>query len=425
MSQEQQQLRFSVEESVWFQRGQEVAELISIALDPDISIHEHDQYISIRGALQLTGEYKIDKDANVEERYEYANVRYINEVSTSEDGVSILHHRFPVDITIPNNRIENLEEVYVSIESFDYELPELKCLKLVADLSISGISNEEVQIPQRDNEAEEEVVEELEPLYRTSQQDPIENESELFSDIQPHQVQPFSSFYDGYDRVETSVERLEGNEIENIPEKEIENEVKTAVEIPSPNVEIAEEVATETEIEEERIQVEEVRKEEINDASEDTILEEINNEVIDSNELEDKGFENEKAYDPFIVEVRKEQEQQDNALEKPREVQYSFFSKTEENEDNEDLVKVEKVENEREESDPKDSHYLTSLFARDDDEDFTRLKMCIVQQGDTAEKICERYDITVQQLLRVNEFRADQDVFEGQILYIPAYSTSK
>ena len=51
--------------------------------------------------------------------------------------------------------------------------------------------------------------------------------------------------------------------------------------------------------------------------------------------------------------------------------------------------------------------------------------MCIVQQGDTIDLISERYEISVQQLLRVNEFHADQDVYEGQILYIPAYSTNK
>jgi len=39
--------------------------------------------------------------------------------------------------------------------------------------------------------------------------------------------------------------------------------------------------------------------------------------------------------------------------------------------------------------------------------------------------ISERYDISIQQIVRVNDFHADQDVYEGQILYIPAYSTSK
>ena len=97
-------LRFSVEESVWFQKGQEVSELISISLDPDIVIQEHDQYVSIRGALQLTGEYRIDENNAEEEERDYASVRLVNEVITREDGISELNHRFPVDISIPQDR---------------------------------------------------------------------------------------------------------------------------------------------------------------------------------------------------------------------------------------------------------------------------------------------------------------------------------
>ncbi|MFZ7945582.1 hypothetical protein [Neobacillus sp. 19] len=65
LSQENQScLRFSLEESLWFRKGQEVEELISISLDPDITIQENDQYVTIRGSLELTGEYK-SYEANV------------------------------------------------------------------------------------------------------------------------------------------------------------------------------------------------------------------------------------------------------------------------------------------------------------------------------------------------------------------------
>ncbi|MCS0542711.1 stage VI sporulation protein D, partial [Aeromonas veronii] len=132
-------LRFSVEESVWFQKGQEVSELISISLDPDIVIQEHDQYVSIRGALQLTGEYRIDENHSEEEERDFASVRLVNEVITREDGISELNHRFPVDITIPQDRVQSLDDVYVSIETFDYEIPKRGCLHIIADLAISGI----------------------------------------------------------------------------------------------------------------------------------------------------------------------------------------------------------------------------------------------------------------------------------------------
>ncbi|MFC0270183.1 stage VI sporulation protein D [Metabacillus herbersteinensis] len=380
MSQEQQQLRFSVEESVWFQKGQEVSELLSISLDPDISIHEHDQYISVRGALQLTGEYKIDEQEEVGEDLHYANVRYVNEISTREDGVSYLTHRFPVDITIPRNRIQNLEEVYVTIESFDYELPETQCLKLIADLSISGIGTESVQVTATPEAQQEE---QFEALYRGPQATAYED-----------------------DVVETKEETHEFQE-------ELSEQVR------------AEE--DEEEVEEEEEEEEEVEEEE---EEEELVTESFaQNLFANSSEEEQEQDDNkDDLYEPFEVEVRKyPQEVEEKSVYHKPEVQYSLYSAPEK------TLEVEQVSNKRSEqkedqskSESENSHYLKSLFAREEeDEDFSKLKMCIVQQGDTIDTICERYELTIQQLMRVNDFGAKQDVAEGQILYIPVYATSK
>lgn len=60
-------LQFSVEESICFQKGQEVSELLSISLDPDIRVQEVNDYVSIKGSLELTGEYNIDHSSHFEE----------------------------------------------------------------------------------------------------------------------------------------------------------------------------------------------------------------------------------------------------------------------------------------------------------------------------------------------------------------------
>lgn len=49
------------------------------------------------------------------------------------------------------------------------------------------------------------------------------------------------------------------------------------------------------------------------------------------------------------------------------------------------------------------------------------MKICIVQQEDTVDRICERYQLNVQQLLRTNSLSMDAELEEGQILYIPEY----
>lgn len=339
MSQDQQSsLRFSVEESVWFQKGQEVGELLSISLDPDITIQEFDQYISIRGALQLTGEYKIDEDYN-EEEFEYANLRFVSSVETrEEDGISQLVHRFPVDITIPRNRIGNLEEVYVTIESFDYDLSESRNLKLVADLEISGIASQDSFEEVQEEEEEEHTYnhsaeEELEPLYRSSQALLSEEETQ-------------EAYSESYDAVLA----------ENNPEKE---EFYQPFDV-------------------------EVRKQ--------TIEEEIVQPEIHYNAGRPAEDEIEEVYSAPPKKSPKTRKEEAKKQEQPKETENSL--------------------------------YLTKLFGREDEEEFSKLKICIVQHGDSIDSICDRYNITVQQLHRVNQINSTAEVHEGQTLYIPVYANT-
>ncbi|WP_281998750.1 stage VI sporulation protein D, partial [Priestia flexa] len=177
-------LRFSVEESVWFQKGQEVSQLLSISLEPQVAIQEYDQYVSIRGALLLTGEYEtLEEEAH--SLREYTNEKHVESVLVREDGTAELSHAFPVDITIPKNRIQNMEDVYVSIDLFDYELPESDCLQLMADLSITGLYGEQQSHVREEEkgwaeieEPEAEYEEELEASYRNTAVEEVEEEKE-------------------------------------------------------------------------------------------------------------------------------------------------------------------------------------------------------------------------------------------------------
>ena len=96
----QSYLRFSLEESVWFQKGQEVDELISISLDPDITIQESDQYITIKGSLELTGEYNREPSFEIDDEednadYFQTNPRTIQSVEfRNEEGLVPLHMNF-------------------------------------------------------------------------------------------------------------------------------------------------------------------------------------------------------------------------------------------------------------------------------------------------------------------------------------------
>lgn len=310
-------LRFSLKESVWFQKGQEVDELLSISLDPDVEIEELDHEVIVRGQLDLTGEYVARQDDSAYSLRELSPAKSIDYVETREDGVNELVHSFPLEISIPRNRVKVIEELYVSIEEFDYELKENGCLQLLADISITGLCDEER------SEDEEETV---------------------YADLEEDSAQ------------------------------EDENR-------PAPHVE------------------------------EPTYKE--------SDEWEDYAFE------PFQLEERKEQELEEEKIEEHEFVeceeeqettpQFELFGRKDFKKE-----KAKKQEEQEEEYSQRDENalYLTKLFTKEPEEEFTKLRMYFVQEGDTIESIADRYETSVQNLYRVNQ---TEDIFlnTGQIIYIP------
>ncbi|MFE6232951.1 LysM peptidoglycan-binding domain-containing protein, partial [Bacillus subtilis] len=135
--------------------------------------------------------------------------------------------------------------------------------------------------------------------------------------------------------------------------------------------------------------------------------------------------EEEQEEESFEIEVRKTPSAEEPKEETPfQSFQLSESSETERKET--DAVPrvapaAETKEPQTKESD--NSLYLTKLFTKEADE-FSRMKICIVQQEDTIERLCERYEITSQQLIRMNSLALDDELKAGQILYIPQYKNS-
>ncbi|AOL35351.1 stage VI sporulation protein D [Geobacillus thermoleovorans] len=345
---EQSYLRFSLEESVWFKRGQEVAEFLSISLDPVISVDEYDQYITIRGALELSGEFRQAGEEQAEaddDVFELAGYRFIQHISVREDGISELSHRFPIDITIPKNRIRSLEDVYVTVESFDYDLDENGRLLITADISISGISEAPLDDDLPDDEEDDE------PLFA-----------------------PFESIA----RKEAAGEEAFAS-VDDLTDEADEQPAFAADETTVSAMEPAAMRHEETEAEEEE------------EAKEPFLPIETETKAVSAQTEEDIA-----------------------SLLPPTEAKVSIGA-------------AKKAVEEEEETKTKSENalYLTKLFAKSEEEEFTKLKICIVQQGDSLDKIAERYDVTVSQLLRANDLESPDDVHEGQLLYIPAMAGSR
>ncbi|WP_040207761.1 stage VI sporulation protein D [Neobacillus jeddahensis] len=361
MSQENQScLRFSLEESLWFRKGQEVEELISISLDPDITIQENDQYVTIRGSLELTGEYK-SYDANeVSEDEGLTSQKFVERVAErEEEGSCEFSHRFPVDITIPNNRIQSIYDIDVLVESFDYTLPERSCLKLSAELTISGLYSTE----QQEEQAQEQVQQELE--YEVLHRSESEYEEDTLEEVEIEQPSVQSSFEDNFLFEAEARKRQEEEPVEVFPK--------------FPTFNYQPQVDDEVEDYEPAVNFQEARNEDRPHEDEEIVV------IVE--EETNPHFEEE----VIIL----EESSSSSSDEAPKQVKKKKASK-------------------------KKSMTLTEFFARKDESSAqTKLKVCIVQKGDTVDSLADRYDVSVPNLLRVNNLELNQDIFEGQVLYIP------
>ncbi|WP_270353883.1 LysM peptidoglycan-binding domain-containing protein [Bacillus velezensis] len=560
-------LQFSVEESICFQKGQEVSELLSISLDPDIRVQEVNDYVSIKGSLELTGEYNIDHSSHFEELDR--ELRHVEEVRAREDGTAELIHCFPVDITIPKNKVSHLNDVFVFIDAFDYQLTDSRILTIQADLAIEGLLEEsepkEPEIPlyvapefareeminlaghysEDENEPElmirhepekpltvseeatqetEKNEEEIPPLLRQEEEAaPIlrerEEEEQEAAPIlrereeEEQEAAPILREQEEEEPETAPILREREEEPETAPilrEREEEEQEAAPIlrereEVPKPvsfteppppvsfqheeepeeaeepaimsavrNEPVFEDDSAEAQEEpkddnepvfpaftltphaekpkiaeqpflqkEEQPEAEPLLRQSDHEAAEDedepAVFQEeqapVYREFVPERQEEEfysapKLLE-EEAHDEegFEIEVRK-MAQPEEETGKPLDLSFQFSKLQPEEPAQAEPPEPLKSERKNEEAAPgteqkenDNSHYLTKLFTREE-EKFSRMKICIVQQQDTIDRVCERYDITSQQLIRTNALSFDDELEEGQLLYIPEYNNS-
>lgn len=340
-------LKFQVEESVWFNHGDEIGNILSISLDPDIAVEETGDYVTVKGSLRLGGEYeRLEKTEEQEESLdrstEQTAFRTVQEVRELQDDVSEFQHHFPVEITIPKKRVTNVDEIRVTVESFDYQIPTQNHLRMSAQLAIEGIQEE--------------------------QADPIEN-------------------YNFDERVKNIyVQDKVAFVIDTKSEENISMEVEKD----------AGELVAEGEDESLRPQFELKSREEIEDRDTNgqlmlDSLRKKSEEIVDD-ELSMEQSEDRNIHESDVVDEELEQESDDESELKPS-------------------VRSE------------NALYLTKMLTRGE-EQFSRLRMRIIQPGESLDSIAEAYELQPTQIARLNRLH-DEQIEEGQILYIPVQSSEK
>lgn len=345
MTNERDVFSFDLNETLYFERGQEVSEMLGISLDPEISIQSYNEYISIRGVIELNGEYEQDQTRISEKQpldfEEYQSKRFLEEVEDGIDGYAQFSHRFPVEISVPKYRVVDTDNITVSVESFDYELSNQNQLRINSIIYIHGISNQNSD-PQTDSEDLSESLE--------KRNDDFDQESFQF-EVQKEET------------------------VNNVEEE----------------------------------------SNEFHD-SEHPILDEEHTD-------EDDRWKYKKSQslteflndDPNVEETVKT-----NIVEKEEGEEVTEVTETETNDIASDQVEKDNVEESKEE---KGLNFLAKLFREETDEDeeeenYSQMRICIVQESDTLETIAERYEVPKLQLLKQNRLE-DDDLSEGQLLSIP------
>ena len=411
LSNDESVFSFELNESLFFEKGQEVAEMRGISLDPEITIQTYNDYISIVGKIELQGEFEkivSTEQEQITDFTDYQAKRYVEKVVDTVNNVAAFSHRFPVEISVPAYRVTDINDITVNIEAFDYEIPDPSQLKLYSTIEIQGI-NSEIEAPFA-RKAEKELEEE----------EALEEEASLDEDL---------------NEIEDHEEEMQERETQ-----EEDHELEVQEESREQDYELHAQ-------EESREQDHESREQEEIEGREEAV------EVGDSFQFEMKEKQQKESADAVellntdhppalpaemdtVVEAEEEQDEVDPDRWKYKETKTlaEFFKKLPSQEPEEDLseitdipsassspsVDVEATEQEEESSERVEGvTYLSDMFREPEERQYTKMKLCIVQDQDTIESIAERYHISALQLIKQNHLDEDYNIEEGQLLNIP------
>lgn len=259
----QDNFTFTINESLFFDKEQQIKEMLGIGIEPVISIEEADNSLSIRGVMELKGEYVKDESLNSEDHIERnSELQFVEKVDRLSDEVNEFFHKLLVDITIPSERIHSAEDVELEIDHFDYKLKSNQEMLIETTLLIHGIREKEVEEEMNDQEPlplfelernesgmleekEEEAMDEVEVLEREEKEELEESQENQEETAEEKVVADEQREEDKEEDREENSERTEP-EIKEMPE-----EVRETNEIDL-NEEIESEEDTDAENEEER-----------------------------------------------------------------------------------------------------------------------------------------------------------------------------
>jgi stage VI sporulation protein D len=132
-------LRFDIYERVHLPEGAiGIHELDEVELIPEIQVTPDGEQALLQGHLTLNSTYGSTSNAE------------IGEARTTETLV----YQIPVEITLPMSRVKNIENISVEIENFDVDLISARSLNVTGVLTLNGIETNAAAVEDLDGEDE-------------------------------------------------------------------------------------------------------------------------------------------------------------------------------------------------------------------------------------------------------------------------------
>lgn len=425
-------LRFDIYERVHLSEDVVgIEELEEIELVPHIQVVPLGEQATLRGNLLLATVYK----GNDEEK-----------------STQTLEHWIPVEITLPMNRVHQLEDISVEIENFDVDLLSNRTLNITGVLSLKGIEMIQHETPawapeeftvyhqtaQTDQAEKAEKAEQSEHAEQPHSQPPIESfaaetrpsfepqwETETFSYSDQAFVQEEPSqaeFPDPYAAVQRTEDRMEeqikfGFEAEPEPEPVLHTH-SFQPDKEWPRDLIAEEAGRNAEEPEEAA------------VAEFAAIPEPEPEPVEIREPEQEDAKSEAIVEAAAPpEEKKEMKVALSAKKEPQgesEQQIGLMTLLHSSNAQKQLETrnaVEELEAQAEQlksaSSGDDLEWKNLFLSKQDEKSaFRKVKMCIVQREETLDMIASRYHLNPREIMLYNRLD-EQNLSEGQVIYIP------
>jgi stage VI sporulation protein D len=351
-------LRFDISEKVCLHPQQPgIDTLLEMDLYPDVEIKDEGQHLKIQGYLRLNGTYLAERQTSEDSEEGGVHTNFPNdEVQRLE-----LAYVIPVEITLPADRAEH-ERILAEVESFDYSLLSPFELQIEAVLVIDGLIPEKTEAEEF-SEAEEFPAA---PVFSGAPARPLS----IRNDMEEERDEPDSHGEDGT------------GEFGHPPDFDGYLEKEHAGETALPEF---------------------LRKEEWPDQAEQ--------------ESSPSWLDREEPNDPTRFQHPGEfwRERQDSKLEQRWEDRQEPVSEPAEGMESAQREEPGFTGNDKDRRQQAEwIHWLVGNKS----ERFTPIRMVIVQKDETIDQLANRYEVSANQLIRLNRLKTDR-LEEGQILHVP------